>query len=102
MAMLITYRYLIKEKNDNQIKVKIVTETDEGHRLFVESVIQQLKPERFAREYVCEYDCSKIMLVTELSGGVEADEYSGSVDSSECITEKIKKEGFEENETCES
>ncbi|UPW41862.1 hypothetical protein [Peromfec virus RodF5_7] len=73
MEHIFTYRYLVQTgDNKDQIKIKLVSDVMAGHNDFIERTIAELNPVRFAREYVCEYDCSKVMLVEPISS-VEID-----------------------------
>lgn len=58
--VLYTYRYMWKNFNSDSINFKIVTDTLDGHSKFVTSVSAMDCVENLCREYLCEYDCSKL------------------------------------------
>lgn len=53
---LITYSYFWQEIGSDKINLKIVTDTLEGHELFVSAIKDKYVLNRFGREYVHEFD----------------------------------------------
>ncbi|MBO5045874.1 MAG: hypothetical protein J6C93_03285 [Clostridia bacterium] len=72
--MLIQYRYLIKMKNETQLHVSFITETEEGHKTFVENLKNDERVEKVMREYVSSIDVS-LLLKTE---GIKNEENSSN------------------------
>ncbi|UPW41137.1 hypothetical protein [Sigmofec virus UA08Rod_5397] len=65
MDKYLTYRYFIRlkgEKDNEPDKsvFRVLTELPEGHQKFIEEVKHLYNLLAFGREYVCEYDSSKV------------------------------------------
>ncbi|UPW41999.1 hypothetical protein [Dipodfec virus RodF1_43] len=67
--VLYCYRYVWKEKGQETLNFRIVTDTEDGLQKFADQIIQEFGDlERLGREYVCEYDVSKLCLLEPLYG----------------------------------
>ncbi|QXN75101.1 hypothetical protein [Microvirus mar26] len=58
-----TYRYMWKLLGSSDINFKIVTDTDTGHSAFIDQIKGLNNLESAAREYLHEYDTTKIAVV---------------------------------------
>ncbi|WGL31099.1 hypothetical protein [Dipodfec virus UOA04_Rod_718] len=73
--VLYCYRYVWKVKGQETLNFRIVTDTEDGLQQFADQIIQEFGDlERLGREYVCEYDVSKLCLLEPLYNvEIEAD-----------------------------
>lgn len=64
---LLCYRYMwtVKDVKD-KVNFKIITDVEDVHKKFIESVFALPDVENVGREYVCEYDVSQIGLFQDL------------------------------------
>lgn len=70
---LYTYRYIFKTKNDpDKLGVKYVTETNEGHEKFIDSILADENIISCLREYLNEIDCSFIGFTDTFKKEVES------------------------------
>ncbi|WGL31084.1 hypothetical protein [Dipodfec virus UOA04_Rod_708] len=65
-----SYRYMWLTKGDkSHCCFKILTDCDEAHSQFIDQ-LNELKDkgeiEKISREYLCEYDCSKLCILEDL------------------------------------
>lgn len=60
VPILYTYRYMWKIKSSESINFKIVTDTEDGLMLFEEALLKLDGIVSCAKEYLHEYDCSKL------------------------------------------
>lgn len=58
--IVFTYRYMWKNKGSSQICFKIVSDIDSGLKSFEEQLLALDNLESCAKEYLHEYDCSKV------------------------------------------
>lgn len=64
-----TYRYVWKIEGSSTLNFKIVSDIDEGFKLFEKELLSLPGIERCAKEYLHEYDCTKIGKFDTLLGG---------------------------------
>lgn len=64
--MLYQYRYFWSSSNDVPPSFCVITDTLEGHDLFIKRIVAEKKPINFSREYLCELDTSKLFVVDQL------------------------------------
>lgn len=59
-VLVYTYRYMWLVEGSKSVNFKIVTDTDEGLKLFEANLAKVPKIEKISREYICEIDVSKM------------------------------------------
>lgn len=78
--IVITYRYMWRYVGSDSINFKIVSDTPEGHVQFQKLIIEELSTHgdllSVVREYLHEYDCSKVGLISNLYNKEAYDEKS--------------------------
>lgn len=72
--MLLTYRYLLKLANSNDIKVCYHTADEKGHDAIISAYMQMRDLLSLGREYVSSYDLSKIGIFETLYNSQEVKE----------------------------
>lgn len=68
-TVVFSYRYMWKLKDNSSINFKIVTDTSDGLKFFEDSLKSLDNLESVAKEYLHEYDCSKIGVFESVYGG---------------------------------
>lgn len=63
------YRYMWQVEGNESVNFKIVTDTSEGLSLFEDNLKKLDSVKNIAKEYLHEYDCSKIGLFEPVLGG---------------------------------
>lgn len=66
MQTIFCIRYMWKIKGDNSIKYKIVTDLAEGQTAFEDALKALPDLEKATREYLSEFDCSKLGVVDKI------------------------------------
>lgn len=64
--ILVTYRYMWKVSGNDSVCVKVVTDLPAGHDLVVKAILNIEGLESAAREYLHEFDVSRIGQVVSL------------------------------------
>lgn len=58
--MVFTYRYMWTVNGSKSVNFKIVTDTNEGLKLFESNLAKVPNIDKVSREYICEIDVSKM------------------------------------------
>lgn len=65
-VVLYTYKYMWTLSGDERISFKVITDTEEGHKLFIDGVKSLPNLDKAAREYLSEIDVSKFSVCEEV------------------------------------
>lgn len=61
-----TYRYMWKVSGEDNLKFKIVSDVEEGHKFFQDELLKIENLDSCAYEYLHEYDVERIGIFTNL------------------------------------